>query len=131
MPFEFHDFDDFTNCDCTCTRLTKCPICVEISSAINEGAGVVDITVLDCAMLELTIYLNSLGLLDLGLLDMHHMVKELIEALIKRKPLYLRDKWLGEDSRGFKERPKLRMSQPNQERSDLIEASRPRRSDLG
>ncbi|RDX87266.1 hypothetical protein CR513_31283, partial [Mucuna pruriens] len=41
---EFHDFNDFTDCECTCTRLNKCPICLEINIAINACVGVVDIT---------------------------------------------------------------------------------------
>ncbi|RDX69205.1 hypothetical protein CR513_51705, partial [Mucuna pruriens] len=40
---EFPDFDDFKDCDCTYTKLTKFPICVEISNVINVGAGVIDI----------------------------------------------------------------------------------------
>ncbi|RDY08539.1 hypothetical protein CR513_07220, partial [Mucuna pruriens] len=40
---EFPDFDDFTDYDCTCTRLTECPICLQISSVINASARVVDI----------------------------------------------------------------------------------------
>ncbi|RDY03172.1 hypothetical protein CR513_13280, partial [Mucuna pruriens] len=35
LHYEFPDFDYFTNCDCTCTRLNECPICTKISSAIN------------------------------------------------------------------------------------------------
>ncbi|RDX69480.1 hypothetical protein CR513_51402, partial [Mucuna pruriens] len=45
---EFPYFDDFKYCDCTCTKLTKCLICVGISNAINVGvgasAGVIDIS---------------------------------------------------------------------------------------
>ncbi|RDX84792.1 hypothetical protein CR513_34100, partial [Mucuna pruriens] len=29
---EFPNFDDFKDCDCTCTKLIECPICVEISA---------------------------------------------------------------------------------------------------
>ncbi|RDX77303.1 hypothetical protein CR513_42604, partial [Mucuna pruriens] len=36
LHYEFFDFDDFTNCDCTCTRLAECPICVEISAGVVE-----------------------------------------------------------------------------------------------
>ncbi|RDX95248.1 hypothetical protein CR513_22257, partial [Mucuna pruriens] len=43
MHYEFHNFDDFTNCDCTCTGLTECLIYTEISSVINVSVGVVDI----------------------------------------------------------------------------------------
>ncbi|RDY00327.1 hypothetical protein CR513_16504, partial [Mucuna pruriens] len=32
---EIFDFKNSTDCDCTCTKLTKCPNCVEISNAIN------------------------------------------------------------------------------------------------
>ncbi|RDX73166.1 hypothetical protein CR513_47264, partial [Mucuna pruriens] len=32
---EFPNFDDFKDCDCTCTELTECPICLEISNVIN------------------------------------------------------------------------------------------------
>ncbi|RDY01594.1 hypothetical protein CR513_15053, partial [Mucuna pruriens] len=42
--YEFLDFDDFKDCDYTCTELTKCPICVEIGNVTNVGAGVIDIS---------------------------------------------------------------------------------------
>ncbi|RDX67465.1 hypothetical protein CR513_53661, partial [Mucuna pruriens] len=43
LHFEFPNFDDFTNYDCTCIGLTECPICLEISNAINEGVGITNI----------------------------------------------------------------------------------------
>ncbi|RDX60788.1 hypothetical protein CR513_61042, partial [Mucuna pruriens] len=46
LPSEFPNFDDFKDCDCTCTELIEFPICVEISNAINVGVGtrVIDIS---------------------------------------------------------------------------------------
>ncbi|RDY14403.1 hypothetical protein CR513_00544, partial [Mucuna pruriens] len=44
---EFPDFHYFADCDCTCVGLNECPICVEISSAINAIVGVVDIASID------------------------------------------------------------------------------------
>ncbi|RDX67826.1 hypothetical protein CR513_53248, partial [Mucuna pruriens] len=43
MHSKFPYFNDFTDCNCTCTRLTKCPICVKFGNDINVGARVVDI----------------------------------------------------------------------------------------
>ncbi|RDY07070.1 hypothetical protein CR513_08857, partial [Mucuna pruriens] len=40
---KFPDFDDFTDCDCTCTVLIEFLICTKISSVINVDVGVVDI----------------------------------------------------------------------------------------
>ncbi|RDY10623.1 hypothetical protein CR513_04820, partial [Mucuna pruriens] len=41
LHYEFPNFDDFKDCDYTCTELTECPICVEISVGVTDVVEVV------------------------------------------------------------------------------------------
>ncbi|RDX76270.1 hypothetical protein CR513_43754, partial [Mucuna pruriens] len=45
LHYEFPGLDDFKDCNCICTKLTKYLICVEISDAINASGGVVEVVV--------------------------------------------------------------------------------------